>query len=85
MPSDSHAPIQLKVMMKIKPMIPAKQGIAVYLPVKKRSIAILRLCSLLSCGRTTVVLHRFSRKLNRMFASAASRSRPESFSMTDTI
>ena len=39
------------------------------------------MCSRLSCGRTTVLAHRFARKAKRMFASAASASMPASASI----
>ena len=84
-PSESHAPIKLKVITKISPIIPRKQGIAVYFPVRTRSIAMLRLCSLLSCGLVTVFSQSFSIKVNRIFATAAFRSSPDSFSMTRMI
>ena len=82
--SESSAPIKLNVIVNINAIIPIKHGIAVYLPVKIRSIAILRLCSLLSRGRTTVFSHRDSINENRISANAASRSSPVSFSITDT-
>ena len=83
--SDRVPPMTVKVKTNTRAMIPKKQGMAVNLPVSTRSMDMLRLCSLLSWGRTTVFLHRVSRKRKRILAMAASRSRPVSCSMTDTI
>ena len=56
--SESHAPIRLNVIRNTIAIIPMKQGIAVYFPVSRRSICMLRLCSRLSRGRTTVFSQR---------------------------
>ena len=82
--SDSAAPIKLNVITNTSAMIPIKQGMAVYFPVKIRSMAILRLCSLLSWGRTTAFTHKASINENLILARAASRSSPVSISKTDT-
>ena len=62
-------------------MIPIKQGIAVYFPVRIRSIFSLRILSLLSLGFTTVFSQTFSIKVKRISAIAALRSSPRSFSI----
>ena len=82
--SESAAPITENVRKNTSAIMPKKQGIAVYFPVSRRSIAILRLCSLLSCGRTTVSRHSFSRKVKRILASAASLSMPVSCCIMET-
>ena len=50
----SHAPMTLKVRKNTSPIMPIKAGMAVYFPVRKRSILWLRRCSRLSWGFTTV-------------------------------
>ncbi len=82
--SDNAAPIKLNVITNTRAIIPTKHGIALYFPVKIRSIDILRLCSWLSWGRTTVFAHRASINKNLILASAASRSSPVSTSNTET-
>ena len=66
-------------------MIPTKQGIAVYFPVRTRSIFSLRIRSLLSFGLTTVCSHKLSIKSNLMSAIAALRSNLRSVSICLTI
>ena len=66
-------------------MIPIKHGIAVYFPVRIRSIFSLRTRSLLSFGFTTVCSHNRSIKSNLISAIAALRSSPRSFSIWTTI
>ena len=56
-------------------------GIAVYFPVRSLSIFLLRLCSLLSFGFTTVFEHKSDIKENLISAIAAARSRPRSASI----
>ena len=48
------APITLKVSQKTSAIMPINEGMAVYLPVRMRSIFRLRSCSLLSFGFMTV-------------------------------
>lgn len=79
--SESVPPIGPKVIAKTKAMMAKKQGMPVKRPVRSLSTATLRLCSLLSWGRTTVLLHRSERNEKRIFAKAASLSIPASFSM----
>ena len=81
MPSDSQAPGPTNVSVKMSAMSAKKHGMPVKRPVRTLSAARLRLCSRLSCGRTTVRAQRSSRKEKRMSARAASRSSPESRSM----
>ena len=77
----SDAPITWKVRKKTAAIIPAKHGRAVYFPVSTRSIFVLRTCSRLSFGFTTVSRQTFSIKLKRISAIAAARSRPRSVSI----
>ena len=83
--SESPAPITPNVSQKTSAIIPAKAGSAVYFPVRKRSIFTLLACALLSTGFTTVLEQTFSIKLKRISASAASRSLPHSFSISEMI
>ena len=83
--SESPFPITPKVSQKTRAIIPAKHGMAVYLPVSILSIFWLRRCSLLSWGLTTVSSQTFSIKSKRMCAMAAERSRPLSASICFTI
>ena len=53
-PSESHAPITLKVSQNTIPIIPINDGIAVNFPVNILSILLLLTCSLFSFGLTTV-------------------------------
>lgn len=53
-------------------------GMAVYFPVSSLSIFLLRLCSLLSLGFTTVLEHSSDMKENLISAIAAARSSPRS-------
>ncbi len=62
-------------------MMPMNAGIAVYFPVRKRSMRLLRSASLLRDGFTTVWSTRCVMKSNRMSAMAAARSRPRSLSI----
>ena len=57
--SDKNAPMTLNVSQNTRPIMPINAGIAVYLPVKTRSIATLLACSRLSFGFTTVAPHTF--------------------------
>ncbi len=82
---DSHAPTTLNVSQNTAAIIITKVGRAVYFPVKIRSIAALRTCSLLSCGLTTVSLQILLIKEKRMSAMAAARSSPRSFSIWQII
>jgi len=66
-------------------MIAIKHGIAVYFPVKIRSIFSLRIRSLLSFGFTTACSHKRSMKSKRISAIAALRSTPRSVSIWHTI
>ena len=79
--SESAAPTKLNVSTNTAAMMAKKHGIPVKRPVRSLSTETLRLCSRLSCGRTTVLSHRFARKAKRMLASAASASMPASASM----
>ena len=54
----SHAPSEKKVSQNTSPMITRKDGMAVQRPVSILSSFMLRRCSLLSVGYTTVRLHR---------------------------
>ena len=84
MPSESHAPGPANVRANTAAMSAKKQGMPVKRPVRMRSAATLRRCERLSCGRTTVASHTRPRNENRMSARAASRSSPDSRSMTPT-
>ena len=75
------APITLNVNINTAAIIAMKHGIAVYLPVRIRSIFSLRSLSLLSLGLTTVFSHTFSMNENRISAIAALLSSPRSFSI----
>ena len=70
----SHTPVNQSIAMLV-----------VYIPVRKRSIFTLLACALLSTGFTTVLEQTFSIKLKRISASAASRSLPHSFSISEMI
>ena len=80
--SERVEPTTPKVSQKTSAIMPAKQGKAVYLPVRILSMATLRLCSRLSPGFTTVAEHSFSIKVKRMSARAASRSSPVTVSIS---
>ncbi len=82
---ESHAPMTLKVSQNTAAIIRTNIGRAVYFPVKIRSIAVLRTCSLLSCGLTTVSLQILLINEKRMSAMAAARSSPRSFSIWQII
>ena len=70
----SHAPITLNVSQNTSPMMAMKAGMAVYLPVRKRSIFRERSVSRLSCGLRTAAAQTRPMKSKRMSAMAALRS-----------
>ena len=79
--SDSHAPTTLNVSQNTSAMMATNAGMAVKGPVSSLSMRVLRACSRLSVGFTTVCSHTRPMKLNRMSAMAAARSRPRSASI----
>ena len=80
-----NAPITLNVRKKTSAIMKIKAGMAVYFPVRILSIFWLRECSLLSLGFTTVCLQTRFIKEKRIFAMAALRSSPLSFSICKTM
>ena len=83
--SCNNAPITPKVSQKTSPMITMNAGIAVYRPVRILSIFSLRRRSRLSFGLVTVSRQTLPMKSKRMSATAALRSRPDSFSICKMI
>ena len=79
--SDSHAPTTLNVSQNTSAMMATNAGMAVNGPVSSLSMAVLRACSRLSPGFTTVRSHTRPMKPNRMSAMAAERSSPRSASI----